>query len=306
MKHFLRYVHPTIREPFPDLLNLAVPAELEDQPLAALGYVDVTQGTVPGRSHRQDGFDRGHSGRRRLRPRSPDGVLLPAGHLPALRHADLHPAALPAGQRPGLRRQPLSQHARRLASRAAASALVLRTASPGFGDPAKPKIFVHFWSRGYPNPTTADRVTDGLPPEVEQPNIGMNQMLVNLDVVIGEGNPGAIAVRHQAAEGSAIEDCTIDATHGLTGIQGGIGSGGSSAGVTVIGGRVGLDFTGYLSGTQPTPVITGFTLDGPDRGGDPQHEPADAGGGRPEDRRRPLRRAVDPGRRKACRPTTAS
>jgi hypothetical protein len=140
--------------------------------------------------------------------------------------------------------------------------LVLAPRAAGFGDPAKPKIFIHFWSRGYLNPTTADRVTDGLSPEVEQPNIGMNQMIVNLDIVIGEGNPGAIALRHQAAEGSAIEDCTIDATHGLTGIQGGIGSGGSSAGVTVIGGRVGLDFTGYLSGTQPTPVITGFTLSG--------------------------------------------
>ena len=105
-------------------------------------------------------------------------------------------------------------------------------------------------------------MTDGLSPEVEQPNISMNQMLVNLDIVIGEGNPGTIALRHQAAEGSAIEDCTIDATHGMIGIQGGIGSGGGSAGVTVIGGRVGLDFTGYLSGTQPTPVITGFTLRG--------------------------------------------
>ena len=39
---YLRYAHPTIREPFVDLLNLAVPAELADQPLAALGYVDVT------------------------------------------------------------------------------------------------------------------------------------------------------------------------------------------------------------------------------------------------------------------------
>jgi hypothetical protein len=115
--------------------------------------------------------------------------------------------------------------------------LLLAPNSPGFGDPARPKIFVHFWSRGYRNPTTADRVSDGLSPEVEQPNIGMNQMLVHLDVVIGEGNSGAIAVRHQAAEGSAIEDCTIDATHGLTGIQGGIGSGGGSANVTVIGGR---------------------------------------------------------------------
>ena len=40
---YLRYAHPTIREPFVDLLNLAVPAELEDQRLATLGYVDVTQ-----------------------------------------------------------------------------------------------------------------------------------------------------------------------------------------------------------------------------------------------------------------------
>jgi hypothetical protein len=39
---YLRYAHRTIREPFVDLLNLSVPAELKDQPLAALGYVDVT------------------------------------------------------------------------------------------------------------------------------------------------------------------------------------------------------------------------------------------------------------------------
>ncbi|MDH7571044.1 MAG: glycosyl hydrolase family 28-related protein, partial [Armatimonadota bacterium] len=54
----------------------------------------------------------------------------------------------------------------------------------------------------------------------------------------------------------------IDATHGHTGIQGGIGSGGGSMGVTVVGGRIGLDLTGYLNGTQPAPAITGFTLSG--------------------------------------------
>jgi len=41
---YLRYVHPTVREPFPDLVNLTVPAELEEQRTAALGYVDVTRG----------------------------------------------------------------------------------------------------------------------------------------------------------------------------------------------------------------------------------------------------------------------
>jgi len=72
-------------------------------------------------------------------------------------------------------------------------------------------------------------VTDGLSPEVEQPNIGMNQMLVNLDVVIGEGKPARRGAA-PSAEGSAIEDCTIDATHGLTGVQGGIGSGADRGG----------------------------------------------------------------------------
>jgi len=140
--------------------------------------------------------------------------------------------------------------------------ILLAPRSPGFGDPAQPKKMVYVWARGYLNATTAGRVGDGLGPETEQPNISMNQMLVNLEFALGEGNPGAVVVRHQAAEGSAIEDCVIDATGGHTGVQGGIGSGGGSSGVTVIGGRYGLDFTGYLSGTQPTPTITGFTLQG--------------------------------------------
>lgn len=259
---YLRYAHATIREPFVDLLNLSVPKEIEDQRLAALGYVDVTQkpfGADP--SGKNDStkaiqtavtFARDHQ----MACFFPPGTYLLSDTLTCVQQ--LYKRA--NGRVFGGNRFPNML----VGSRAGTQRprLMLAPRSAGFGDPAKPKIFVHFWSRGYKNPTTADRVTDGLPPEVEQPNIGMNQMLVNLDIIIGEGNPGAIALRHQAAEGSAIEDCTIDATHGLTGIQGGIGSGGSSAGVTVIGGRVGLDFTGHLSGTQPTPVITGFTLIG--------------------------------------------
>jgi hypothetical protein len=41
---YLRYVHPTIREPFPDLVSLTVPTELEDQRTATMGLVDVTKG----------------------------------------------------------------------------------------------------------------------------------------------------------------------------------------------------------------------------------------------------------------------
>ena len=257
---YLQYTHPTIHEPFPDLLNLAVPAELENQKLAALGYVDVTVGPFRADpSGQRDAtkaiqaaviFARDHQ----MACFFPPGTYLLTDTLSCVQQ--LYKRA--NGRVFGGNRFPNML----VGSRAGAQRprLVLAPRSTGFGDPAKPKIFVHFWSRGYLNPTTADRVSDGLPPEVEQPNIGMNQMLVNLDIVIGEGNAGAVALRHQAAEGSAIEDCTIDATHGHTGIQGGIGSGGSSVGVTVVGGRVGLDFTGYMSGTQPTPVITGFTL----------------------------------------------
>lgn len=259
---YLRYAHPPIRVPFPDLLDLSAPKEMEHQRLAASGYVDVTvQPFSADPTGKTDStqtiqaavtFARDHQ----MACFFPPGTYLLSDTLTCVQQ--LYQRS--SGRVFGGNRFPNML----VGSRAGTQRprLVLIPKAAGFGDPAKPKIFVHFWSRGYKNPTTADRVTDGLPPEVEQPNIGMNQMLVNLDIVIGQGNPGAIALRHQAAEGSAIEDCSIDVTHGLTGIQGGIGSGGSSAGVTIIGGRVGLDFTGYMSGTQPTPVITGFTLIG--------------------------------------------
>jgi hypothetical protein len=259
---YLRYVHPTIREPFPDLVNLTVPAELEDQRTAGLGLVDVTRG--PFRADptgREDStralqaaidFARDHQ----MVCFFPPGTYRISDTLTCIQqlYRRSNGRVLGANRFPNLL----------VGSRAGAQRprLVLAPHSPGFDDPQKPKLVVYFWARGYANPTTVGRVTDGQSPEVEQPNISMNQMLVNLDIVIGEGNPGAVALRFQAAEGSAIEDCTIDATHGLTGIQGGIGSGGGSAGVTIIGGRVGLDFTGYMSGTQPTPTITGFTLRG--------------------------------------------
>ncbi|MDZ7617810.1 MAG: glycosyl hydrolase family 28-related protein [Patescibacteria group bacterium] len=259
---YLQYVHPTIRQPFPDLVNLAVPPELEDQATAALGLVDVTKAPFKADpTGKTDSTAALQAAIRFARDHQmvcffPPGTYLASDTLECVQQlyqrtngrifgGNRFPNLL-VGSRAGAKRP----------------TIVLAPNSPGFDDPAQPKIFVRFWSRGYGNPTTADRVSDGLSSEVEQPNIGMNQMLVNLDIVIGRGNAGAVAVRHQAAEGSAIEDCTIDATHGHTGIQGAIGSGGGSAGVTVLGGRIGLDFTGYMSGSQPTPTITGFTLQG--------------------------------------------
>ena len=84
----------------------------------------------------------------------------------------------------------------------------------------------------------------------------MNSRFIGIDIVIGKGNPGAIALRMRGAQGMAVEDVTIDATHGLVGYEGGNGSGGGAANVKIIGGQIGFDG----SATQPTPSITGFTF----------------------------------------------
>ncbi len=126
--------------------------------------------------------------------------------------------------------------------------ILLAPHSQGFGDPLHPKVLLHFWARDFVHQK----------PFAEQDDTSMNQMLVGIDVVVGEGNPGAIAIRHKAAQGSGIQDCTIDVTYGHTGLQGGAGSGGSHVNVTVIGGRIGLD----LREAQPAPTIAGITLIG--------------------------------------------
>ncbi len=119
--------------------------------------------------------------------------------------------------------------------------------STGFDNPGSPKYVVHYWARGY-NAT----------PQDPQPNISFNQMFVNIDIEVGENNPGAIGIRHRAAQGSAIQESTIDVTHGFAGVDAAAGSGGSHSAITVIGGQYGL----YLLESQPAPTITGMTLTG--------------------------------------------
>ncbi|MEG0513737.1 MAG: hypothetical protein RR653_13595, partial [Clostridia bacterium] len=83
-------------------------------------------------------------------------------------------------------------------------------------------------------------------------------MLTGVNVVIGEGNPSAIGVRCWGAQGSAVEDCTIDATYGYSGLEGSCGAGGSHAQITIIGGKIGLD----LSDGECGSVVVGFRLHG--------------------------------------------
>ena len=125
--------------------------------------------------------------------------------------------------------------------------ILLAPKSPGYGNPAKPKYVIQFWSWAHDS-----KEANG----IFQDNINMNQMLVGIDVAIGEGNPGAVGVRCRGAQGTSVQDCTIDATHGYSGLEGGAGSGGGHFNVTILGGQIGAD----LSEAQPAPTIAGFTL----------------------------------------------
>ncbi|MEI8291371.1 MAG: glycosyl hydrolase family 28-related protein [Verrucomicrobiota bacterium] len=127
--------------------------------------------------------------------------------------------------------------------------ILLAPKSPGYGNPARPKYVIQFWSWAHDS-----KEANG----IFQDNINMNQMLIGIDVAIGEGNPGAVGVRCRGAQGTSVQDCTIDATHGYSGLEGGAGSGGGHFNVTILGGQIGAD----LSESQPAPTIAGFTLRG--------------------------------------------
>ncbi len=125
--------------------------------------------------------------------------------------------------------------------------IVLAPAAPGFGDPTAPKPVVHIWAR-----SVAD-------PSIPQPNISMNNVFINIDIEIGPGNPGAIGIHHDAAQGSGIEDVTVHAGDGYAGIVGLQAGGGGEHNISVIGGRIGLDAS---KSKATSAVVSGATFIG--------------------------------------------
>lgn len=125
-------------------------------------------------------------------------------------------------------------------------------APDSFTDAAKPQPVVWLWMQ---NSAAGpfDPPFDGQP----QPNANCNQVFQGIDIRMSPGNPGAIGIRARGAQMMVVQDVTIFAGDGLVGLSGGSGSGGSHYGVTVIGGKYGVDFTT----AQPGPVISGFTLE---------------------------------------------
>lgn len=230
-----------------DMIRLEVPPEIENQDLARLGFVDVTAspfGADP--TGKADcttalqaavNFARDHQ----MAAFFPAGTYRISDTLSCTQNYYMrqHGKSFGAPMHPNVLIGSTADPKRR-------ATILLAPRSPGFGDPAGPKYVVHFWARS----------VQPLDPGRPQPNISFNQTFTGIDIVIGEGNPGAVGIRHRAAQGSSVQDCFIDATHGLKGLEGGAGSGGSHVGVSVKGGRIGVD----LSETQPAPTITGITL----------------------------------------------
>lgn len=131
--------------------------------------------------------------------------------------------------------------------------IILADNAPGFGDTADPKPVIHFWARMEYGDVDKTK---------PQPNINFNQRIVDLDIRLGKGNSGAIAIHHQGAEGSVIEDVNINAEGAFAGIRTAPGSGGAIHGVTVNGGQYGFYFRsseGY-KGSQPSPVVSAVKL----------------------------------------------
>jgi len=193
------------------------PGELGNQRLAAMGFVDVTaEPFLADSSGKKDctgalqhaiNYARDHQ----MVCFFPPGQYMVSDTLSCEQYRPMRRD----GKRKGTRDYPCVLIGSRRARRR--PRIVLSPHSPGYDDPDRPKYVVHFWSPGIGTETPVDQ---------PQPNISMNQMLVGIDVIIGKDNPGAVAIRHRGAQGSGVQDCTIDVTHGCCGLEGGCGSGG--------------------------------------------------------------------------------
>lgn len=130
--------------------------------------------------------------------------------------------------------------------------IVLAPDSPGFNNPAKPKRVLDFFSRLW------TRKTLEAPLRRDVPQTGYSQLLYGLDVRIGSGNPGAAAVYFGAAEGSTIQDCTLEAGDGYAGLLGAPGSGGAVFNLTIRGGQIGA----MLNCGEPSSTLVGCRFSG--------------------------------------------
>ncbi len=250
------FVHPPVMKPIPDGIKLDVPQELGNQELARLGFVDVTaepfRADPTGQRDSTQALQRAINFARDAQMVCffPPGTYTVSDTL-LLRHG-IHMRSHRATFMNNLNMPCVLVGSREGEGRAgyARPKIVLRPRAPGFDDPDKPKYVIEHQQYGVRKFTVKKNRAGGGASL-------MNTMVVNLDIAIGRGNPGAVGMLIRSCEGSAVQDMTIDATHGFAGLAGATGNGGSWTNITVIGGKVGLDMRGW---TPPTPTMEGITL----------------------------------------------
>jgi len=240
--------HPAIRQPFIDgPVSLDGPSSFSANSLETLGYLDVTKppfgadptGRVDSTNALQLAIDFARDNQ--LVCFFPSGTYLVSDTLQCVQQYYLRSN----GKVFGARDFPCFLQGSRLGQR---PVIILKKNSKGFQDAKNPKSVIRFAAR---------KVTrNSIYPDEYLPHINFNQMFVNIDIYVDEGNEGAVGIYHWSAQGSGIRESTIDVTHGYIGIQGGAGAGGSFNDVEVIGGGIGMD----LRRSDPVPGLVGVRL----------------------------------------------
>lgn len=265
---------PPLLTPIPDGFYTETPAELGNQKLAEKGFLDVTASPfLADPSGKKDStaalqaaidFSRDHS----LVCFFPPGVYRVSetlvcrtayrwrSHSKAVEPGKSIPIALMGSRKgegtPGFRRP----------------RIVLSRKSAGFQDTDRPSYVVDFQIFSFNvggERQSMENKEKGIAREFKMNfaetkyNSLFNHVFVHLDIEIEPGNPGAIGLRMNSAEGSGVQEVMVEVGDGFAGLEGGSGNGGSWNDIEVRGGRFGLDL-GY--GGVPTPVVSALKLSG--------------------------------------------
>jgi hypothetical protein len=128
---------------------------------------------------------------------------------------------------------------------------------------SKPIPVFWFWSMCFFAGKCSDDCMGNEDPNCNNASINYNQSFRNIDIDLG-GNPGAVAIKHAAAQGASIEDVNINATDAFAGLYN--PSGGVSGGVynvEITGGKYGLyyvwrePFLGWNANQSNFPILAG-------------------------------------------------
>jgi hypothetical protein len=111
------------------------------------------------------------------------------------------------------------------------------------------KAVINFWRQSPDGGGSVDR-------ELNRGNINFNQTIRGINIDCGTGNPGAVGLWMQGAEGTTCQDVTIYAHDAFAGMYDMMGSGGAPTNLEIHGGKYGI----YAYKMRPIPCVTGVRL----------------------------------------------